>query len=242
MPDDAVSRPAAAVQLPTTNYQLPTDRALPTTNCQLQTWFRAAFTLIEVNLAIFIMAGGVLAMISLYSLGFRESKQSREDVAAAAIADEVLNPLVVALSSRKLKWSEWRSLGFQTVSGSSGTGLSGAQIQVMPGSGSAGAGWLSYVEKRGTKKNANYYVPQDPESKASGVYRNLINAGRDGYNLPSTPDMPVGMTYALVASRESESSPVITLAVRCVRKSLRNTLMSQPVFSTEVHFQGDPNQ
>ena len=46
-----------------------------------------AFTLIEVNLAIFIMAGGVLAMISLYSLGFRESRQSREDVAASAIAE-----------------------------------------------------------------------------------------------------------------------------------------------------------
>ena len=42
-----------------------------------------AFTLIEVNLAIFIMAGGVLAMISLYSFGFRESRQSREDVASA---------------------------------------------------------------------------------------------------------------------------------------------------------------
>ena len=45
-----------------------------------------AFTLIEVNLAIFIMAGGVLAMISLYSCGFRESRQSREDVASAALA------------------------------------------------------------------------------------------------------------------------------------------------------------
>ena len=216
-------------------------RNLSSISYHLSSKIRAAFTLIEVNLAIFIMAGGVLAMISLYSLGFRESKQSREDVAAAAIADEVLNPLVVALSSRKLKWSEWRSLGFQTVSGSSGTGLSGAQIQVMPGSGSAGEGWLSYVEKHGSKKDAHYSVPQDPESKASSVYRNLINAGRDGYNLPSTPDMPVGMTYALVASRESETSPVIALAVRCVRKSLRNTLMSQPVFSTEVHFQGDPN-
>ena len=200
-----------------------------------------AFTLIEVNLAIFIMAGGVLAMISLYSLGFRESKQSREDVSSAAIADEVLNPLVVALSSRKLKWSEWRGLSFQSVSGGSGTGFGGANLQVMPGSGGAGSGWLSYLEKKGSKKDAVYYVPSDPESKASGVYRNLINAGKDGYNLPSSPEMPVGMTYALVASRESPSSPVITLAVRCVRKSLRNTLMSQPVFSTEVHFQGDPN-
>ena len=51
--------------------------------------FQRAFTLIEVNLAIFIMAGGVLAMISLYSLGFRESRQSREDVAAAALAESV---------------------------------------------------------------------------------------------------------------------------------------------------------
>ena len=201
-----------------------------------------AFTLIEVNLAIFIMAGGVLAMISLYSLGFRESKQSREDVASAAIADEVLNPLVVALSSRKLKWSEWRGLSFSSVSSGSGSGLSGANIQVMPGSGGAGSGWLAYVQTRGTKKDAVYSVPQDPKSKADGVYRNLIGAERDGYNLPSSPDLPSGMTYALVASRDSPNSPVITLAVRCVRKSLRNTLMAQPVFSTEVHFQGDPNQ
>ena len=211
-------------------------RNLSSISYHLSSKIRAAFTLIEVNLAIFIMAGGVLAMISLYSLGFRESRQSREDVAASAIADEVLNPLVVALSSRKLKWSEWRSLNFNNVSVGSGVNL-----QVMPGSGGAGSGWLSYLNKRGSRENTVYYVPADPESKASGVYRNLINAGRDGYNLPSSPDMPVGMTYALVASRESETSPVITLAVRCVRKNLRNTLMSQPVFSTEVHFQGDPN-
>ena len=75
--------------------------------------FKKAFTLIEVNLAIFIMAGGVLAMISLYSLGFRESRQSREDVASSAMADAILNPLVVALSSRDLKWSEWQSLGLE---------------------------------------------------------------------------------------------------------------------------------
>ncbi len=200
-----------------------------------------AFTLIEVNLAIFIMAGGVLAMISLYSLGFRESRQSREDVAASAIADDVLNPLVVALSSRKLKWSEWRGLNFQNVSSSSASGLGGVELQVMPGSGGAGSGWLAYLEKKGSKEDAIYYVPQDPENRANGVYSKLINVGNGDYNLPSSPTMPVGMTYALVASRENATSPVITLAVRCVRKNLRNTLMSQPVFSTEVHFQGDPN-
>ena len=114
-------------------------------------------------------------------------------------------------------------------------------LQVMPGSGGAGSGWLAYLEKKGSKEDAIYYVPQDPENRANGVYSKLINVGNGDYNLPSSPTMPVGMTYALVASRENATSPVITLAVRCVRKNLRNTLMSQPVFSTEVHFQGDPN-
>jgi len=199
---------------------------------------KRAFTLIEVNLAIFIMAGGVLAMISLYSLGFRESRQSREDVASAALADAVLNPLVIALSSRKLTWTQWRQLPFKNISGSgisSGDG-SGAKIQVMPDK-----GWLAYFSTQGAGRSKTYYVPSDPVSKARGVYGDLVKADKDGWNLPSAPTLPDGMTYALVASRENEHSPVITLAVRCVRRNLRNTLMSQPVFSTEVHFQGDPN-
>ena len=201
-----------------------------------------AFTLIEVNLAIFIMAGGVLSMISLYSLGFRESRQSQEDVASAALADEVLNPLVVALSSRKLKWSEWRGLNFDNVSSGTGTGSASGQIQVLPGGGSDKSGWLAYLATKGSGSSKSYYVPADPKGKANDVYRRLIGADKDGWNLPSSPTIPSGMTYALVASRENVSSPVITLAVRCVRNNLRNTLMAQPVFSTEVHFQGDPNQ
>jgi hypothetical protein len=199
---------------------------------------KRAFTLIEVNLAIFIMAGGVLAMISLYSLGFRESRQSREDVASAALADQVLNPLVVALSSKDLKWSEWRNLPFKSIGSgvSSGDG-SGAKIQVLPSD-----GWLAYFETKGSKENKVYYVPSDPAGKAGQVYSSLVNADRSGWNLPGSVATPPGMTYALVASRENENSPIITLAVRCVRKNLRNTLMAQPVISTEVHFQGDPNQ
>lgn len=200
--------------------------------------FQRAFTLIEVNLAIFIMAGGVLAMVSLYSLGFRESRQAREDVAAAALADSVLNPLVVALSSRDLTWSQWRSLPFKRLNSgaNAGDGSSGT-VQVMPAK-----GWLEYFETRGSRSSKTYYVPSDPLGKARGVYSDLVSADRSNWNLPSSPTLPDGMTYALVASRESENSPIITLAVRCVRRSLRNTLMSQPVFSTEVHFQGDPNQ
>ena len=60
---------------------------------------RRAFTLVEVNLAIFIMATGVLGMVSLYSLGFRENRQSEEDVASAGLADAVFAPLVAGLSA-----------------------------------------------------------------------------------------------------------------------------------------------
>lgn len=199
--------------------------------------FKRAFTLIEVNLAIFIMAGGVLAMISLYSLGFRESRQSREDVSSAAMADLILNPLVVALSSRDLKWSEWRKLPFKDAKSdvSSGDG-SGASIQVIPDN-----GWLAYFDTKGSRADKVYYVPADPANKAKQVYNDLVKADKSGWNLPNSVTLPTGMTFALVASRESENSPIITLAVRCVRKNLRNTLMAQPVFSTEVHFQGDPN-
>ena len=177
-------------------------------------------------------------MISLYSLGFRESRQSREDVAASALADAILNPLVVALSSRDLKWSEWRNLPLKDLSSGVKTGEGGsARIQVLPAD-----GWLAYFETKGSRSDKSYYVSSDPANKANGVYRDLVAADRSGWNLPSSVTLPQGMTFALVASRESENSPIITLAVRCVRKNLRNTLMSQPVFSTEVHFQGDPNQ
>ena len=53
---------------------------------------RKAFTLIEVNLAMLVMAGGILSIVGLYAFGFRENRQSREDVAATALADSVMSP------------------------------------------------------------------------------------------------------------------------------------------------------
>ena len=60
---------------------------------------RRGFTLMEVNLAILVMAGGILAMVSLYSFGYRENRQSREDVGGAALADAVLSPMIMAASA-----------------------------------------------------------------------------------------------------------------------------------------------
>jgi len=72
---------------------------------------KKAFTLIEVNLAILVMAGGILSVVVLYSLGFRETRQSREDLVSAAYADAALGPLVGALSSMDLGWSKFNGVG-----------------------------------------------------------------------------------------------------------------------------------
>lgn len=181
-------------------------------------------------------------MISLYSLGFRESRQSREDVASAAYADLVLNPLVTALSSTNMSWTAWTGISFGKVDSADGEG----EVYVLPKKSSGeDSGWLAYVKTDGNDQNKTYYVHRDPSGIADDVYSALMGTADRSLvpgSVQSRPVLPKGMTYALVASRENKNSPVITIAVRCVRKNLRNMLMAQPVFSTEVRFQGDPNR
>lgn len=72
--------------------------------------FRKAFTLMEVNLAIVVMATGILGLIALYALGFRENAQSIEDVEGTACADRNLSALVAALSSTNVTWQQWMKI------------------------------------------------------------------------------------------------------------------------------------
>ncbi len=71
---------------------------------------RRAFTLMEVNLAMLIMATGVLAVVGLYSMGFRENQQSADDVASAAYAEAVISPIVRYLSDTNMTWSTFKDL------------------------------------------------------------------------------------------------------------------------------------
>lgn len=71
---------------------------------------KRAFTLIEVTLAMAILATGVLSIVGLYAFGFRESSQSREDVGATAVADAVLGQLTMGITATNLKWSVFRNL------------------------------------------------------------------------------------------------------------------------------------
>ncbi len=198
---------------------------------------RAAFTLMEVNLAIFIMAVGVLAMTSLYPLGFREGEQSRDDVRAAVVADEVLGKLSAALSSRNIKWQDWRSSIESAVSASN--------------QGGAGNGWFSYFDKRGQDSYVAISRPS-ANSHAKTVFDALARACQGSTQKPSwTPDSKyahglvvqwgkrIVATGSGNAGSENDYSRV-SISFRLARRS--GALMTSPIYYTEVHFQGDQEE
>lgn len=121
---------------------------------------KSGFTLVEVNLAIFIMAAGVLGMVSLYSLGFRESAQSRDDVAAAGYADAFFAPLVAGLSATNTQWSVWSGKG----SNPSGDGDLVCD-KVFPND-----GWRAYVSPANGDDSDEFRVQQSCNSTADGVF------------------------------------------------------------------------
>ena len=197
---------------------------------------KLGFTLMEVNLAIFIMAAGVMAMVSLYPLGYRENEQSRADVIGAAAADAVLNQLSGALSSRNITWEDWRSAVDQAVNATKD-------------------GWMSYCDTQG-----NVYSPKKKSqlnSKAQDVSRKLAGAYKDS----GSPQWPVNndlacalvaqwgrmpvMTTAASGSRPAVVSQLedysrVALSFRCAKKA--GSLFATPVYYTEIHFQGDQKE
>ena len=186
---------------------------------------RPGFTLLEVNLAIFIMATGVLVMCGLYSLGFRENRQSVEDVASAAFADAYLGPLVQGLSATNMPWSAWIQIG-DSPSNSDTTRVADG---VWPSD-----GWMSYVQQVGT--TANFRIKGTPRATADGVFQKILSKVPSPYK-GSNPGLPSDYQYGFVATR---CGATVQLAFRASRR--KEALMSQPLFVSEVHFQGDPER
>ena len=196
---------------------------------------RFGFTLMEVNLAIFIMAAGVLAMISLYPLGYRENEQSKQDVMSAITADATLNPLVAALSSRNITWENWKQAVGNAVNRTD-------------------KGWLSYCEKKN-----NAYTPLNKSqlnAKAQTVFSALANAYQSG-GKPTWPSKNNDFACALVAQwgrmrvlesvtgdgpviRQREDYSRCALSFRCAHNA--GSLFASPIYYTEVHFQGDQKE
>ena len=183
---------------------------------------KKAFTLIEVNLAIMVMAVGVLSIISLYSLGYREERQSREDVAAAAYADAVMGPLVTALSATNVTWDTFRKLKCQP-----------GDDQMNGGETNTRMGWYHYYQDVGGGR-----IVSDPEALARQAYSKVISE----LKLPGFPTgWPVSGTKAgdlkgALVVMHAENDAVVTIAFRATSKP--DMLMSAPLYYTEVRFQG----
>jgi len=178
---------------------------------------RKAFTLMEVNLAIMVMAGGILSIVGLYSLGYRESRQSRDDVASAAYADAVLSPIVAALSATNLKWSAFRNIGCYP----------------------SQDGWASYFNHSTGVVNGN------PESNAKSAFDSIIGKAKSAAkgsldvnsSWPSTAS--AGMKGALVVMHDRDSA-IVRLSFRATRQATE--LLTMPLYYTEVRFQGLGNE
>ena len=179
---------------------------------------KRGFTLMEVNLAILIMAGGILAMVSLFSLGFRENRQSREDVGGAAIADTVLSPMIMAASATNLRWSVFRREFYYP----------------------SHEGWREYFDSNGI-------VSSDPESRAENVFGSFMSqmssAAEGSLDVktafPQSEVRGAGLSCGLVVMHD-EDSPVVRIAFRATKQP--GMLLAMPIYYTEVHFQGDPDK
>lgn len=57
---------------------------------------RLGFSLIEVNMAIFVLAGGALALLGLFPLGLRESLAARNEMRITAFAERFLGSARIA--------------------------------------------------------------------------------------------------------------------------------------------------
>ena len=184
------------------------------------------FTLVEVCLAIAVMAVGVLSMCGLYTLGYRENRQSVEDVASVAYADAYLSPLVQGLSATNMTWSKWREIGENA---SSDLRTQRPADGVLP----AGAR-MAYAQQ--IDNGADYRIKGDPRSTADGAFNQVISQVESPYK-ESRASLPSDYQYGLVVTRRGA---VIQLAFRAARR--KESLMTQPVIVAEVHFQGDPER
>jgi hypothetical protein len=70
--------------------------------CQFLKKLRAGFSLIEVNMAIFVLAGGALALLGLFPLGLRESVAARNEMKMATFAERVINTARIAATKPNL--------------------------------------------------------------------------------------------------------------------------------------------
>lgn len=170
---------------------------------------KKAFTLIEVNMAMLIMAGGIFSIVGLYAFGFRENRQSNEDVQSAAYADAVISPLVMAITSTNLSWSSFQSEWNYPDNN----------------------GWSQYFDEKGLVKS-------DPDTLAKSVYQSVMSKlSRSGVTPAELPEqMGSGKLHAGLVVMHEANSAVVRISFRA--SQLPSKLLSAPLYYTEARFQG----
>ena len=171
---------------------------------------RRAFTLMEINLAMLIMATGVLAVVGLYSMGFRENQQSTDDVASAAYAEAVISPLVRYFSDTNMTWDAFKNLKSKP----------------------SDAGWRDYLE---TKSGNNIGVRSGTLGVAQGAFGAYAKTAKTAKT--SWPSSAAGgLKAAGLVILHDENSAVVRIGFRAAESD--DKLMAAPLYYTEVRFQG----
>lgn len=181
---------------------------------------RKAFTLVEVNFAIGAFAIGLLTIMALFSLAFKEGRQSSEDIQTTAAADAIFSQLVMAASSTNLVWSRF------------------SEIESYP-DGADTRGWEVYT------RGAGYLPIKDPSSTANGAISGFLSelaqcsSSPAGFPTaiadPSNGDLKYG-----VLIQHTPGDRIIRFSFRAARIS--SMLFSAPLYYTEAVFQGDPTK
>lgn len=176
---------------------------------------RRAFTLIEVTLAMGILATGVLAIVGLYAYGYRESAQSREDVGATAVADAVLSQLTMAVSATNLKWSVFKELGSYP----------------------SDEGWGHFIDRTTGR------ITGDPTSQAKSDFSSFMGRLSGGCvgaldcdtAFPNTALSSTGLECGLVILHEPDSA-IVRIGFKAMKQ--KQSLLTAPMFYTEAKFMG----
>ncbi len=179
----------------------------------------------EANLAIMVMATGVLGMCCLYTFGFRESRQSVEDVAGVAMATSYLAPLVQGLSATNMLWSEWCKIG---------SPVDGEDRRYIADALEPANGWGDYVTFEDAGRS--YRITEAISGVARRTFDKVLSHVPSPYR-GSAPAAADKLSYALVVTR---CGAKIELAFRSTRRA--DFLMAQPVTVVAVHFQGVPDR
>ena len=180
----------------------------------MKAFSRKAFTLIEVNIAILILSAGVIALISLFALGFRENRQSREDVGSAAYADAVISRIAMAVSHTNLNWSVFRKLGRYP---------------------SDKGGWTRYFDGKGWALHNCDDIAKDAYSSFMQDVQKANAGGEFPVNTAWPSEAAAGLYAGLVIIHEPDSA-IVKVSFRAGRHP--HELLSQPLYYTEVRFQG----